>query len=41
LAYFKSNVPDLIIGLIISIVVLKGAITILKMSGSSPKEEEP
>jgi Co/Zn/Cd efflux system component len=31
-ALFKSNIPDLIIGLIISIVVIRGAIKILDMS---------
>lgn len=30
-AYFKSNIPDLVIGLVIGIVVLRGAIKILKM----------
>lgn len=38
-AYFKSNLPDLIIGLIISIVVLRGAVNILKISKSNPKEK--
>lgn len=36
---FKSPIPDFIIGLIIAIVVARGAITILKMS--SPKEALP
>lgn len=30
--HFKSNIPDLVIGLIIAIVVLRGAFNILKMS---------
>lgn len=37
--FFKTNIPDLIIGGLVSLIVIKGGLTIIKLS--KPQKEEP
>lgn len=38
--FFKSQLPDLIIGLIIAVIVLRGAFTIIKLARSTKLKPE-